>query len=93
MTTEGSTLEREPRADHPRPREVLTPREHEVLLELARGRTVPDIARDAVVSVATVRSQIRSLVAKLEVVDVDAAVALVVAAPVDGDVRGGSAGP
>jgi two-component system nitrate/nitrite response regulator NarL len=47
--------------------ELLTPREREVLGSLIDGRTVRDIARDSVVSEATVRTQVKSILAKLEV--------------------------
>jgi two-component system nitrate/nitrite response regulator NarL len=46
---------------------LLTARELEVLTEIARGRTVREIARDAVVAEATVRTQVKSLLAKLGV--------------------------
>jgi DNA-binding NarL/FixJ family response regulator len=49
------------------PFERLTARETEVLRELARGRTVAEIARLAVVSEATVRSQVQSILTKLGV--------------------------
>jgi len=45
----------------------LTDRESHVLRELTRGRTVAAIARASVVSEATVRSQVRSVLAKLGV--------------------------
>jgi len=45
----------------------LTLREREVLDELAAGHRPAAIARDASVSVATVRSQIRSILARLQV--------------------------
>jgi DNA-binding NarL/FixJ family response regulator len=45
----------------------LTERESEVLRELTRGRTVAAIARSAVVSEATVRSQVRAILTKLGV--------------------------
>lgn len=47
--------------------ERLTRREREVLGHLIRGSAVTDIARDSVVSVATVRTQVKSILAKLEV--------------------------
>lgn len=47
--------------------EELTPREREVLLDLASGRSVQRIADDWVVSVVTVRSHVRSLLHKLGV--------------------------
>lgn len=46
---------------------TLTVREQEVLAQLMVGRTVRDIARESVVSEATVRTQIRSILGKLEV--------------------------
>lgn len=45
----------------------LTPREKEVLSRLIGGITVREIARDSVVSEATVRTQVKSILAKLEV--------------------------
>lgn len=47
--------------------ERLTPRERQVLGHLMRGRTVHDIATLGVVSEATVRTQVKSILAKLEV--------------------------
>ena len=45
----------------------LTAREREVLGHLTEGHTVRDIARLSVVSEATVRTQVKSILAKLEV--------------------------
>ena len=45
----------------------LTPREREVVSRIVAGRRPAVIAKEFVVSVATVRSQIRSILAKLEV--------------------------
>jgi len=45
----------------------LTPRESEVLGQLMRGHTVREIASISVVSEATVRTQVKSVLAKLEV--------------------------
>jgi DNA-binding NarL/FixJ family response regulator len=45
----------------------LTPREREVVSRIVAGRRPSLIAQEFVVSVATVRSQIRSILAKLEV--------------------------
>ena len=45
----------------------LTPREQEVLAALMDGKSAEQIAKDAVVSLATVRSQIRSILMKLGV--------------------------
>lgn len=47
--------------------DTLTPREREILAELMTGRNVHDIARAALVSEATVRSQVKSVLAKLHV--------------------------
>ena len=54
----------------------LTPREAEVLMGLVDGRSVLEIAADAYVSEGTVRSQIRSILTKLDVNSQLAAVAL-----------------
>ena len=45
----------------------LTPREQEVLARLYEGMAVRDIARLSVVSEATVRTQVKSILSKLEV--------------------------
>lgn len=58
------------------PFEQLTSREAEVLAGLTRGMQAEAIARDAYVSVATVRSQIRSILRKLDVNSQLGAVAL-----------------
>lgn len=47
--------------------ERLTPREQEVLSRLVAGQRAATIAAESVVSLATVRTQIRSVLAKLEV--------------------------
>jgi DNA-binding NarL/FixJ family response regulator len=57
------------------PFERLTPREREVLLGLLEGQSAETIARNAYVSLATVRSQIRSILQKLAVNSQLAAVA------------------
>ena len=54
----------------------LTAREREVLGHLMEGHTVRDIARLSVVSEATVRTQVKSILAKLEVSSQLAAVGL-----------------
>lgn len=54
----------------------LTTRESQVLGMLMEGRTVSDIAAASVVSVATVRTQVKSILAKLEVSSQLAAVGL-----------------
>ncbi|CAI9398574.1 response regulator transcription factor [Nocardioides sp. T2.26MG-1] len=54
----------------------LTERERQVLGHLVRGRTVRDIARLGVVSEATVRTQVKSILAKLDVSSQIAAVGL-----------------
>jgi DNA-binding NarL/FixJ family response regulator len=58
------------------PFERLTPRERQVLAALVRGRSADGIAEDLVVSIATVRSQIRAVLLKLGVHSQLAAVAL-----------------
>lgn len=55
----------------------LTPRERAVLDRLAGGTRAAGIAAEFVVSVSTVRTQIRSILAKLEVSSQLEAVALV----------------
>jgi DNA-binding NarL/FixJ family response regulator len=55
---------------------LLTPREEVVLGELMQGHTVSDIATGSVVSAATVRTQVKSILAKLEVSSQLAAVGL-----------------
>lgn len=54
----------------------LTPRERQVLVALSEGRTVPEIAQQQYVSVATVRSQVQAILTKLGVSNQLAAVAL-----------------
>jgi DNA-binding NarL/FixJ family response regulator len=54
----------------------LTVRERQVLAQLMRGRTVRDIAHESVVSEATVRTQVKSILAKLNVTSQLAAVGL-----------------
>lgn len=56
--------------------ESLTPREREVLARLSEGLSVTEIARTNVVSVATVRSQVKRILAKLGVSSQLAAVGL-----------------
>jgi len=56
--------------------ERLTRREAQVLGELMRGHTVNEIAATSVVSEATVRTQVKSILAKLEVTSQLAAVGL-----------------
>jgi DNA-binding NarL/FixJ family response regulator len=56
--------------------ERLTPREREVLAHLAAGRRAQAVADAFVVSLATVRTQIRSIFGKLEVTSQIEAVAL-----------------
>ena len=54
----------------------LTVREREVLAHLMRGRTVREIATVGVVSEATVRTQVKAILAKLDVTSQIAAVGL-----------------
>jgi DNA-binding NarL/FixJ family response regulator len=49
------------------PLEQLTPREREVLMDLTRGLLAKEIADRSFVSISTVRSQIKSILAKLGV--------------------------
>lgn len=56
--------------------QLLTPREQEVLGHLMQGHTVREIAASSVVSEATVRTQVKSILAKLEVSSQLAAVGL-----------------
>ncbi|MCW2764486.1 MAG: LuxR family transcriptional regulator [Nocardioides sp.] len=56
--------------------QLLTQREQQVLGHLMRGRTVREIAANSVVSEATVRTQVKSILAKLEVSSQLAAVGL-----------------
>lgn len=56
--------------------DLLTAREREVLGQLMLGRTVREIATTSVVSEATVRTQVKSILAKLEVSSQLAAVGL-----------------
>lgn len=56
--------------------DLLTGREREVLAELMRGRAVREIASRGVVSEATVRTQVKSILNKLEVSSQLAAVGL-----------------
>ena len=56
--------------------EQLTVREREVLAHLMQGRTVREIAIDGVVAEATVRTQVKSILAKLDVTSQLAAVGL-----------------
>jgi DNA-binding NarL/FixJ family response regulator len=51
----------------PAPREALTEREGEVLLTVARGRTNAEIAKELHISLSTVKTNIASLMTKLEV--------------------------
>ena len=55
---------------------MLTPREKQVLGHLIEGHNVRDIARTSVVSEATVRTQVKSILGKLEVSSQLAAVGL-----------------
>jgi DNA-binding NarL/FixJ family response regulator len=69
------------------PFESLTNRERQVLAELAAGKSVEGIATEWVVSTATVRTQVRGILTKLDVNSQLAAVAKARAAGVLDDVR------
>ncbi len=56
--------------------DTLTVREREVLAYLMKGQTVREIATECVVAEATVRTQVKSILAKLEVTSQLAAVGL-----------------
>lgn len=58
------------------PFEALSSRERDVLRQIVEGRQAAEIARASFVSLATVRTQIRSILMKLEVTSQVAAVAL-----------------
>jgi two-component system, NarL family, nitrate/nitrite response regulator NarL len=58
------------------PFDDLTPREAEVLHGLIEGRSVDELAQEAFVSIATVRSQVRAILRKLGVTSQLAAVGL-----------------
>lgn len=66
------------------PFERLTRREQQVLIGLVEGRTAEKIAEDSFVSLATIRSQIRSILLKLDVNTQLAAVAMARQAGWDG---------
>ena len=72
----GLRAHRSQEADRSAPFERLTVRESEVLQDLIDGKNAETIARDSFVSVATVRSHIKALLAKLGVNSQLAAVAL-----------------
>ncbi len=69
----------------------LSRREAEVLSALIRGLTAAEIAREAVVSEATVRTQIKAILRKLDVSSQLAAVALALRARWPADVSTGAA--
>jgi two-component system nitrate/nitrite response regulator NarL len=59
----------------------LTTREREILEDLTNGKQVRDIAHESIVSEATVRTQVKSILAKLGVSSQVAAVCLALKAP------------
>jgi DNA-binding NarL/FixJ family response regulator len=60
-----------PAGRHPPPRELaeLTPREHEVLVMLARGLTNAEIAEQLIVSDATIKTHVARILMKLRLRD------------------------
>lgn len=72
----GLRAHRSQEAERSAPFERLTVRESEVLQDLIDGKNAETIARDSFVSVATVRSHIKALLAKLGVNSQLAAVAI-----------------
>ena len=72
----GLRAHRSQEAERSAPFERLTVRESEVLQDLIDGKNAETIARDSFVSVATVRSHIKALLAKLGVNSQLAAVAM-----------------
>lgn len=60
-TSEAERVRRE------QPFRALTHREGDVLLGLMRGRTVAELAQESVLSVETIRSQVKAILAKLGV--------------------------
>ena len=73
------------RAEHRSRMEQLTRREREVMAALTLGQTVREIASDSMVSEATVRTQVKSILAKLQVTSQLAAVSLARDADRDAD--------
>lgn len=64
---EAAQSAKDPRVLERRRLSTLTAREREVLKELMKGATAPQIARSWCLSEATVRTQIKSILSKLEV--------------------------
>jgi DNA-binding NarL/FixJ family response regulator len=65
-----SYLARGPAAGRPDPRlDALTPREREILVQLARGRSNAEIAADFVVSETTVKTHVGRVLMKLSLRD------------------------
>lgn len=73
---EAWAIERSHLVDSQARLDLLTVREREVLAHLMKGRNVREIAAVGVVSEATVRTQVKSILAKLEVTSQLAAVGL-----------------
>ena len=73
-SVQGAVAERL-RTGGTRPRALLTAREQEVLEQLARGLSAPQIAQELVLSPTTVKTHLGNLYEKLEVSDRAAAVA------------------
>lgn len=67
------------RRAQPDPGEILSPREHEVLMALSQGATTAEIARRLIISESTVKTHVRHIMEKLDAANRTEAVARAVA--------------